>query len=309
MPEPTRNLLILHSPGFQALGDWLAVRDRIAAQAPDIEVRVEPADAAGTMTAIWQASRPSLVFSPRPLAGYLPLGGTVFSGRPLRKLEQIGRLAEAGVSVPPTWELDPRALPPREALTEFVVVKPNNRGKGVGVRLLHADELAARAPGLMSDQSRMLVQCFVEHAEDGFPTEYRVLVLFGEVLYCAKNRWPVRRATPAEIANSSLPLASNDRSGGQRVRAISYDEDVIALARRAAAAFPDCALLGIDIIRESGSGRLFVMEVNPNGRVWHFSSDLGLSFDAAHRRDLYEQFDALERTAGVLIDRTRAVAA
>jgi hypothetical protein len=38
--EPTRNLLIVHTPPFQGLADWLGAKQRIEASAPDIEVRI-----------------------------------------------------------------------------------------------------------------------------------------------------------------------------------------------------------------------------------------------------------------------------
>ena len=49
------------------------------------------------------------------------------------------------------------------------------------------------------------------------------------------------------------------------------DADILALARRAHAALPEIALQGIDIIREAGSGKLFVLEANPGGNTWIFS--------------------------------------
>jgi D-alanine-D-alanine ligase-like ATP-grasp enzyme len=62
-------------------------------------------------------------------------------------------------------------------------------------------------------------------------------------------------------------------------------------------------VIGVDIIRESQSGRLYVLEVNPHGAVWHLSSPLRK--DPEHARELYSQFNALDLAADLLIQKTR----
>ena len=90
---------------------------------------------------------------------------------------------------------------------------------------------------------------------------------------------------------------------GGRVRSICDDTEIIALGEHAHQAFPECPLLGVDIIRESQSGRLYVLEVNPHGAVWHLSSPLAKSMDPEHVRKLYAQFNALDRAAEVMIEK------
>jgi hypothetical protein len=95
---------------------------------------------------------------------------------------------------------------------------------------------------------------------------------------------------------------------GGRVHAICNDTDIIALGERAHQAFPECPLLGVDVIRERQSGHLLVLEVNPHGAVWHFSSPLAKTFLPDHVRERYAQFKALDRAADLLIEKTRASA-
>ena len=95
---------------------------------------------------------------------------------------------------------------------------------------------------------------------------------------------------------------------GGRVRSICDQPEVIALGERAHEAFPECPVLGVDIIRDRQSGRLYVLEVNPHGNVWHMSSLLAKKMDPKHVQDLYTQFNALDRTADVLIQKTRSSA-
>ena len=67
---------------------------------------------------------------------------------------------------------------------------------------------------------------------------------------------------------------------------------------------------GIDIIREAGSGKLYLLEANPGGNTWIFSKgDLTTRLKAALGVErLTDQFDAFRIAAKVLIERTRAEA-
>jgi hypothetical protein len=53
------------------------------------------------------------------------------------------------------------------------------------------------------------------------------------------------------------------------------DPDVLELARKVHAAFPNIPRLGTDILREAATGKLYVLERNPGGNTWHFSSPIG----------------------------------
>ena len=67
---------------------------------------------------------------------------------------------------------------------------------------------------------------------------------------------------------------------------------------------------GIDIIREAGSGKLYLLEANPGGNTWIFSKgDLTTRLKTALGVErLTDQFDAFRTAAKVLIERTRAEA-
>jgi glutathione synthase/RimK-type ligase-like ATP-grasp enzyme len=180
---------------------------------------------------------------------------------------------------------------------------------GQDVRLLRTEDVATRFPELTIGGKRpMVIQPYIEHSEDGYPTEYRVFSLFGRVLYCARNRWGAVRRPLKEIASDpSGIIASNDKTFG-RVRTLCNDPEIIALGERAHSAFPECPTIAVDFIRNADTGELCVLEVNPEGRSWHFSSVTSRTFTAEHIRDLYSQFNALDRTAELLIEKTRAEA-
>ena len=307
--EPTRNLLIVHTPPFQGLADWLGAKQRIEASAPDIEVRIATNGSPNSVTARWQIQRPSLVFSVSPLFQFKPKCGTVWAGQPMTKLEQIKRLASEGFLVPRTEMLSPDLVLDHETWGRYVVVKPWDGAMGRDVRLLRTEDVAAHYLELTFEGKRpMVIQPYIEHSEDGYPTEYRVLSMFGRVLYCARNRWGALRRPLEEIASDpSGIIASNDKTFG-RVRTLCNDPEIIALGERAHSAFPECPTIAVDFIRNADTGQLCIMEVNPEGLSWHFSSVTSRTFTADHIRDLYSQFNALDRTAELLIEKTRAEA-
>jgi hypothetical protein len=87
---------------------------------------------------------------------------------------------------------------------------------------------------------------------------------------------------------------------------VCNDGEIIALGEKAHTVFPECPTLGVDIVRDTKTGNLCVMEVNPEGWSWHFSSEFSKNaFPIHHVRDLYAQFGALERIAELLINKTR----
>jgi hypothetical protein len=323
----TRNLLILQTVPEQDPSDWIAVKQRIERNAPDIEVRIadnryrksaiEVGEAGianhrrrNAATAVWQIERPSLVFSPVRLMDYVPRGGTVYCGHILGKDEQMRRLSSIGILTPKTEILSSASSFSRKEWGKYVVVKPNNLNSGNGVKLVRTIDLSARYDELTAiADDRFLVQPYIDHSEDGYPTIYRVLSIFGHALYCVSNRWGTKRPPLAEIAADPLGIiATNNNTMGGQVRFICNDPEIVSLGQRAHQPFPECPVIGVDIIRDIQSGRLYVLEVNPHGDVWHLSSRLAKNTDREYVRARYAQFNALDLVADLLIQKTHSKA-
>src|SRR4029077_18625323 len=93
-------------------------------------------------------SRPSLVCSPGPLEAFRPLRGRVYQGTPIAKLEQLQRLAAAGVPVPRTAVLTPDLVLDPTVWGEFVIVKPMDLARsshGHGVQLMRTSRVRFKA--------------------------------------------------------------------------------------------------------------------------------------------------------------------
>ena len=102
------------------------------------------------------------------------------------------------------------------------------------------------------------------------------------------------------------------QADANRERLLIRDADVLAMARAAHKVFPEIPMIGCDIIREARTGDLYVLELNPGGNTWHFSSD-----SAGERRarmgpeqveKMRQQFQALRTVAIALVGRTIAEA-
>ncbi|HEV7719515.1 MAG TPA: hypothetical protein VGO70_11135 [Arsenicitalea sp.] len=311
-------MVIVHQPGWQSLSDWHAIANTVGRIDPSIATFVVSAHIADD-AAQHAASRPTLVFSPGPLGRFIPKRGKVYHGRPIHKFEQLRRLAEAGVRVPRTTLLRPDTkLDPAE-WGEFVVVKPtdiasSSHGDGIGlmrterVRYIAPEEYPPGHPGRAGP---MVVQHFVDTGAQ--ISSYRVLTLFGQPLYCMSVRSEAERA-PLSGDNTAIEAISiASQSVTTSTKEFVYEADVIALAAAAYRAIPEAPLQGCDVVRDAVTRAVYVLELNPGGNTWHFSS----SHNAENRvkngseveRLRHTHLDAFGSAAHVLAERTRSEAA
>ena len=310
----TSHLILVYRPGWQSIDDLVAIARHVREIEPSMRTFILPGTIRNSVSRRAAALQPSLIVSPAPLSVFRPVRGTVYQGAIMAKLEQLRRLDAGGVAVPRTAVLSPGLkLDPAE-WGEFVVLKPvdlrsSSFGDGIQlkpthrVRYLAPEEYPEKHPGR---RAPMLVQQFINTGER--LTLYRVLTLFGEPLYCQlmQSREP-RVDLAAPIAAIEAAAIAN--------QAVDEDEffvdepDVLAIARAAHAAIPEVPLKGIDILREHATGRLYVLEVNPGGNTWHFSSrflaDQRRESGPEFERQRHRQFDAFRTAARTLVERTR----
>ena len=308
-PQATRNLILVHEPYVQDWEDLTAIAREVHAMAPDIQAFIASNDTRSSTTRKRAAQRPTLIFSPTELRSFQPIRGKVYAGALITKDVQIQRLANAGIPVPKSavltgnFELDPDEFGP------IVLVKPTGlTSHGRGITMVRTAELAGsrwRSHHLAKtgDKTPSMVQRFIDTGE--YPSHYRILTLFGEPIFGFRALSTAPR--PALDASGEMlaagPLMAKH---GQRRLIVPVEQDVLDLARRTFGAISEAALHGCDIIRESNTGRLFVLEINPGGNTWSFSSAWApLLRTELNMADLSNQFDAWRTCARALIQRTR----
>ncbi|MDQ3439249.1 MAG: ATP-grasp domain-containing protein [Planctomycetota bacterium] len=300
------NLVLVGNRGVNQLGDFQRVQQYIATDAPDVRAHV----VVDQHYRAWRwlaAARPTMVFSPVPLNRFSPLRGRVVTGQNLGKSQEYAALEAAGVPVPRyrlLTEADPR--PDVTPLGQYVVVKPDRGGRGAHVRTMRATKARwePTESRISGKSDALLAQEFIYTGP--WPVSYRVTTLFGQVLWALKveasrTRAPMS-APEAFGTQGGLTVVSNSKGC---VMSPLFDEEVIAFGEAAHRAFPDIPLLGIDVVRRATDGKLFVIEVNASGWVWHFSSPLGVRAQKEFGFRFEDQFDGIRKAARVLAAEAR----
>jgi glutathione synthase/RimK-type ligase-like ATP-grasp enzyme len=220
----------------------------------------------------------------------------------LSKSEELEALVKAGIPVPP-YELITESEQAKDLshLGEFVVTKPDRGGRGANVKIMRSDRVKwAPQETRIAGKSRIVVaQKFIYTGK--WPVSYRVTSLWGEALWSTRTEANRDRA-PLENekqfgSGDGVTIVSTSKGC---VYSLSSDEEVIEFGRAAHRAFPKIPLLGVDVIRDAETGKLYVIEVNASGYVWHFTSPLGLGFQGDFNFKLESQFDGRRKAARIL---------
>jgi hypothetical protein len=303
-----RNLVIVHTPRRQQISDFHAIKALLAERAPDIEVFIVENNARHSVTRRQASHRPTLVFSPVQIFEFVPARGRVRAplGR-MSKVEEIWRLAAAGLSVPrtelvlPGMGLDPSIWGP------FTVLKPNYGYQGRGVRVVRTEDVRwvdpfSRPVDDPCYGQEMVAQAFIDTGP--VPESHRVMTIFGRTVYSILSRMTEARSDldPHSSEPVDAPVAAN---AGERTVELNYDADAIACAEETYRAVPECPVHGVDLIRERSTGLLYVLEINTSGMTWHISSERGLKRMRENGVDYNKQFGSLSIIADALIDVTR----
>jgi hypothetical protein len=299
-PVKMINLAFFCYPRKGALGDFAEVARRIRAAHPQIAAYAYATDVnlRAALGGVALAVRPTLTIEMDRIR-FAP----ILRGRRLRhggghgKLPQMKALSEAGVPVPKWAELTPEATWSVAEWGPYVVVKPSRGGRGAYVWIRKTGRVRFKPqsdfpPDHPCARGPMIVQKFIYTGP--WPTSYRVLTYFGRPL-CAL-RYDGRRDLPA------LDDPNDFGGGGRSIVASAKgasmtcidDADVLEIASRAHAAFADIPSLGIDIVREHETGKLYVLELNPGGNGWVLSGETGESVQKEFGLDFRAQFGALD---------------
>jgi hypothetical protein len=300
VPEPRRVLNLITDPALGTEADFAELALWIAEASAETAVFVLP-DAAAADARAQVPELPTLTVSFAPARRLRPRRGPLLQGQHVAKSVEYRALDAIGIPVPRWSRLLPGKRPALEGFGPYVVTKPDFGARGADVRLERREQACWTPPRTaLAEQfggpfNPRVAQEFVYTG--AWPRSHRVATLFGRALFSFK--------VEADHARQPLP----DRAGfnGQSIvasgRGCTFelwdDPEILELAERAHAAFPNVPLLGVDILRDAESGQLFVVELNSLGYTWHFSSpwrephaDFGLGLDA--------QFNGRRRAAAVL---------
>lgn len=293
--------------------DFRDIAERIGKIAPEIKTHVfHPYRFSELPATVWE--HPALLVNmtlSEPLK--MPRGGALLS-RQLSKLQQDEMFRLSDIRTPLTAKYDIGMILDAKIWGDFVLMKPmplHLTSKSMGIQVFRTLRLSGKmASDFPADHlvhsTDMLIQQLVDtgsHLE-----KFRALTLCGEVLYIARSTNVQKR--PELSSSDEVIEAANFQSDGSHVEYGDYPE-VHEFARRMAAAFTAVPLLGCDIVRDVGSGKLNALEVNAGGNVWHFSSQLQADRRARLPEDMkrrHEQYGAFDVAARALVRATRRMA-
>jgi len=254
-------------------------------------------------------NRPTFFFSPALIRNRPRIPGRIACGYPLSKSEEYSILAAAGISVPRWVTLREDELPNLKGFGDYVVRKPDYGAKGAEVRIVKRGRVRWKrvVTAAAGPSPALLVQKFIYTGL--WPVSHRVNTLFGRVLYCLRITGNTNRPIlcgPNDFdsrgpSDNSPSIVSNVRDSTAEC---CDDADIIRSGERAASAFPDLPLMGVDVLKEAGTGRLFVTEVNALGHNWNFSRQ----FSEVFKVDVAVQFNGLRKAAYILAEQTQKLA-
>lgn len=302
-------------PEYMATDDLLIIRDRIRQFAPDVHpMVVGRGDRAALIESTWW-KRPALTVSFGPVGSFRPIRGKVMFNHSISKLEQYRLMTAASLPTPRTAAFHFGMALPCEEWGAYCVLKPADldvSSSGRGLYLFRSRRLSTlRREDLARDHlaasQPMIVQSFIDTGPRF--RVYRCLTLFGEVIY--QNLAEAPEAHPPlesddETVEAILPEPPRTRTSPQ----IDTDPAVMAFAGTIQSAFPEVPLLGCDIVKEMATNRLYAIEVNAGGNVWHLSSPRTRSSRSITKIQSYlKTFNSYDRAANALIRAARRHAA
>jgi glutathione synthase/RimK-type ligase-like ATP-grasp enzyme len=234
---------------------------------------------------LWTLGKPTAVIGVRPIEKFKPSWATIWQQHWLDKEQEYRRLDAKGVPVPRWVSVREGETPDLTGFSEMVLMKPAASCKGAMVRIVKKEKAYWRPLYIEALGKTSGSVIFQEYIHSGpWPTTYRVGTVFGEPFY----GWRV------EADNSRVPIEYKGKLESEAVTGRSFvssskgcryfDErpkDVLELARAAHAAFWDMPVLGIDMVRDANTGKLYVLEVNASGGAFHINnkSTRGIGID------------------------------
>src|SRR5687768_2170143 len=237
-----RNLILVHQPSRQNRADFETIARKVQELADDIEAFVACNETPSSVTRKKAAQKPTLVFSPGPLDVFRPMRGKIYAGQPIPKLEQMARMAAAGLPVPAFAEITPDTVLSEQRFGSHVVVKPGHSlaSHGQAITLMRREAVRYRPPEeFPPEHPGRLGPLFVQQFIDTGPlvSHYRVLTWFGTPLLAYRNTSFVERA-PLDAPDDVLAkVAVKARRGANAARTeLIKEDDVLSLASRTYAA-------------------------------------------------------------------------
>ncbi|MEP1033626.1 ATP-grasp domain-containing protein [Ekhidna sp.] len=307
LTEKKYNLVLVPHKESNQRPDFEQIASYIEKNAPDIQVFIVEDIEENKAIDKFLKKEPTLVFSIFRLKHLKQLTGTIYEGSIVSKYEELLMMKRMDLPVPRMALLSVGNKPNLDDFGDYIVMKPARGRQGADVKIVKKSKVKWKKPKTeaASRSHQWILQEFIYTGE--WPTSYRVTTLFGKVLFSLKieaNRNKIPLKSRNDFKNGGGTIVS---SGKGCSFSLDYDEEIIALGEKAHAAFPLVPLIGCDIVRDVEDGKLYIVEANSMGLVWHFNSPIGRSSQKHSNISFESQFDGINKSAEILIQKTRSL--
>jgi hypothetical protein len=126
------------------------------------------------------------------------------------------------------------------------------------------------------------------------PVSYRVLTYLGRPAAAIRYEGTLQRPLESRFAFGGTGGHNIVATATEARVSLLDDPEILGLAVRVHAAFPDVPTLGVDVIRDWETGKLYVLECNPFGAVWMISTGAGRRMQQQLGIDFAQQFGVVE---------------
>lgn len=221
----------------------------------------------------------------------------------LSKIDEYEHFKQHNIPCLPIEKFQWGMTPNESIYGDWVVIKPENvNSSGKDINMIPTKAISSlKSSDFPLDhlihQDDYLVQKFIKTGQKS--AQYRAGIFLDEVIYSRIFTSDIDYPSPGtdlkRLLKTSVASNVENRSVGRIV-----DDAMNCLALEVAKSLPQLPLFGIDILKDETSGKLYVLEINAGGNVWHFSS-LSTKKYNVDRKALVLQYNAWDRCAEALI--------
>jgi glutathione synthase/RimK-type ligase-like ATP-grasp enzyme len=289
--------------------DFVAIGKRIIRKAPEIAVVIKPVFYHPNELDPALQNFPLLnLYLVNPPQVIPSRGKTLFVER-IDKFEQIKQYAAAGIATPKTIEYELDQPINKNDWGEHVFIKPRKGSFSKNSFLIPTKYILDIKPYFeeVAPKEKFILQQFINTGVNA--TSYRVLNFFGEALSFCSLTCP----KPIYLPNNLDEAFNNDTvqtnlENANAIRKLEYDNEILNFSKKTFNVFNDKPIQGTDIIIDTKSNKLLVLEANLGGNSWVFTKENWGAYKQLGRPALLQQFNAFDVAADVLIKKTEELA-
>jgi hypothetical protein len=151
-------------------------------------------------------------------------------------------------------------------------------------------------------REKLILQEFIytgDHAKS-----YRVLNFLGAPLQFVSFKCPKPIYLPNNLDEAFINDTVQTNLKNTNISKFEYNNEILDFSKKIYNVFNEKPIQGTDIIIDTKSNKLFVLEGNHGGNSWVFTNREARSFKQLGRAALLQQFNAFDVAADVLIKKT-----